>query len=139
MSRRPLFLVEISAGHGGFHPTDLYVRRFWSAHIGVEAVADLLRIVQAGRRGNAIRRPVTLSILLAVGLIHVEGNVIVVVDRIPCLHPEAVSRLPMELRRAHQLWIQKSGTTQGSPRGDGQSGNFARHEAGGNSKVRAAR
>jgi hypothetical protein len=139
VSRRPLFLVEISHGHGGFHPTDLYVRRFWSAHIGVEAVADLLRIVQAGRRGNAIRRPVTLPILLAVGLIHVEGDVIVVVDRIPCLDPESVSRLPLELRRAHQRWIQESGTAQGSPRGDGQSGNFARHEAGRNPKVRVAR
>lgn len=137
--RRPLFLVEISRGHRGFRPTDLYVRRFWSAHIGVEAVADLLRIVQAGRRGNAVRRPLTLPILLAAGLIHVEGNVIVVVDRIPGLHPESVRRLPVELRQAHDRWIRKSGPTQGSPRGDGQGGNFARHEAGRDPKVRAAR
>ncbi len=139
VSRRPLYLVEVSNGHRGFPPTDLYVRRFWSACIGVEAVADLLRIVQAGRRGNAIRRPLSLSILLAVGLIHVEGNVIVAVDRIPRLHPEAVSRLPVPLREAHRRWPDDSGPAQGSPGSNGQSRDLAGHKGRRNSKVRTAR
>ena len=137
-SRRALFLVEISSGHDGFHPTDLYVRRFWSASIGVEAVADLLRIVQAGRRGNAIRRPVNLPILLAAGLIHVEENVIVVVDRIPLLDPVSVARFPVALRQAHQRWLVES-AAKGSPGSNGQRRNLTGHKARGNSKIRAAR
>lgn len=139
VSRRPLYLVEISPGHRGFLPTDLYVRRFWSACLGTEAVADLLRIVQAGHRGNAIRRPVSLSILLAAGLIHVDGQVIVAADRIPPLHPESVGRLPATLRDAHRIWRVDSAALNGSPRGDGQSGDLSRYKAPRNPKVGSAR
>ena len=137
-SRRPLYVVEISEGHRGFHPTDLYVRRFWTAHLGVEAVTDLLRIVQAGRQGNAVRRPLSLPLLLAAGLIHVEGNVIVVVDRIPALDSRAVSRLPLPLREAHQRWRQQpSAPPNGSPGGNGQRRKLAGHKSRRDPKVRS--
>lgn len=139
-SRRPLYVVEISEGHRGFHPTDLYVRRFWSAHLGVEAVTDLLRIVQAGRQGNSIRRPLSLALLLAARLIHVEGNVIVVVDRIPKLDSTAVRRLPVSLREAHQRWQQQpSASPTGSPGSNGQRRNLSGHKSRRNPKVRSSR
>ena len=73
--RRPLYLVEMaSTSPAGYPVTDLYVRRFWGAALGVEAIADLLRIVQAGKRGNSLRRPLHLQSLLRAGLIHVEGR-----------------------------------------------------------------
>lgn len=139
-SRRPLYLVEVSEGHGGFHPTDLYVRRFWTAHLGVEAVTELLRIVQAGRRGNSVRKPLSLPLLLAAGLVHVEGNVIVVVDRIPELDETAVGRLPIPLREAHRRWTEGlSGSANGPPGSNGQRRNLASHKTRRNSKVRSAR
>ena len=139
-SRRPLYLVEVSEGHPGFHPTDLYVRRFWTAHLGVEAVTELLRVVQAGRRGNAVRKPLSLSLLLAAGLVHVEGNVIVVVDRIPELDQTAVSQLPVALREAHRHWQQRrSNSANGSPGSNGQRRDLAGHKTRRNSKVRSAR
>ncbi len=139
-SRRPLYVVEISEGHRGFLPTDLYVRRFWSAHLGIEAVTDLLRIVQAGRQGNAVRRPLSLPLLLAAGLVHVEGNVIVVVDRIPKLDSTAVGRLPVALRKAHHQWQQKpSAPPNGSPGSNGQRRNLTGHKSGRNPKVRSPR
>lgn len=104
MARRPLYLVTVVAAQRGYRPTDLYVRRFWSAVLGVGAVTDLLRIVQAGVRGNSLRRPVNLSVLLAAGLVHVEGNIIHVPDRIPPLDKELAARLPPALRRAHREW-----------------------------------
>ena len=139
-SRRPLYVVEVSEGHQGFLPTDLYVRRFWTAHLGVEAVTDLLRIVQAGRQGNAVRRPLSLPLLLAAGLVHVEGNVIVVVDRVPKLDSTAVARFPVSLREAHRRWQQEpSGPPNGSPGSDGQRRNLAGHKSRRNPKVRGAR
>ena len=135
--RRPLFLVEIAPGSCGFLPTDLYVRRFWSAFLGVGAVADLMRIVQAGRRGNAIRRPVSLQVLLAAGLIHVEGQVIFTGDRIPPLHPDAVRRLPVALRTAHHQWMSSSASDP--PRSNGQRRDLADNKAARHPKVRSAR
>ena len=139
-SRRPLYVVEISEGHRGFKPTDLYVRRFWTAHLGVGAVTDLLRIVQAGRQGNAVRRPLSLPLLLAAGLVHVEGNVIVVVDRVPKLDSMAVDRLPVQLREAHHRWQQEpSASSNGSPGSNGQRRDLTGHKSRRNPKVRSPR
>ncbi len=97
----------------GFAPTDLYVRRFWSAVLGVEAIADLLRIVQAGFRGNSLRRPLHLSTLLSAGLVHLDGNVIIARDRIQPLDDGAIKRMSPALRRAHIEWM--STRTENAP------------------------
>ena len=46
----------------GYPAHDLYVRRFWTAVLGPSAIAERLRIAQAGRSGNRIRRPIHLTI-----------------------------------------------------------------------------
>ncbi len=104
--RRPLYLVEMARSpQSGYSVTDLYVRRFWGAALGAEAVADLLRIVQAGKRGNSLRRPLHLPILLRAGLIHVEDRLIFAPDRIRALAPAEVERFPPSLRIAHNDWV----------------------------------
>lgn len=91
--------------------------------LGAGAITDLLRIVQAGLRGNSLRRPVHLSTLLAAGLVHVDGQVILVRDRIPALDERAVGSLPLALRRAHENWL--SAAAENTPGGQSQGNNFA--------------
>lgn len=136
--RRPLYLVVIARNcPQGYLPTDPYVRRFWSAVVGAEAVADLLRIVQAGHRGNSIRRPVHLSTLLSAGLVHVEGRLIVVRERVPALPRRAVDRLPPALRQGHRDWIRLT-PPDGAPASDQKRGQLARNKAPRNPEIRAS-
>lgn|GEM_PF-1703599 len=136
IARRSLYLVSITEADHGFHPTDLYVRRFWSAVLGVGAITDLLRIVQAGVRGNSLRRPLHLSTLLTAGLIHLDGQVILVQDRIPSLPAEAVRGLPAALRQAHEKWV--SASSKNAPGRQRQGDHLADHKTDRHPRVRGA-
>ena len=63
---RPVVPVRLEPRRGGFEPSDPYVRRFWVAAIGSSAVAELLRLVRAAEKGEGVRLPRTLPILLRV-------------------------------------------------------------------------
>jgi len=95
--------------------------------LGVGAITDLLRIVQAGVRGNSLRRPMHLSTLLTAGLIHLNGQVILVQDRIPSLPAEAVRGLPAALREAHEKWV--SASSKNAPGRQRQGNYLTAHEA----------
>lgn len=84
------------------YPTDHpYVRTFWVAVIGPGAVADLLRLAQAARRGAPIRRPIHLSLLAREGLAGRLDGRIWVRPTVPPLSVRHVRRLPPPLRFEH--------------------------------------
>ena len=96
--------VRLEPRPGGFEPSDPYVRRFWVAAIGSSAVAELLRLV--GRpRGEGVRLPRTLPILLRVGLVKAETSGLVVFDHIPVVPVEMRWRFPPSLGAEHSRWV----------------------------------
>ena len=86
----------------GHSPDDPMVRRYWSALVGPGAVADLLRLTAAARRGRRLRRPLHLASLLREGLIRREGEAIVVPDRVPLLDEGQQRRLHPSLRAEYR-------------------------------------
>jgi hypothetical protein len=89
------------------HP---YVRRFWTAVIGPGAVADLLRLATAARRGRSLRVPTHLDVLVTVGLVvAVDAMAPAVVDRIPPVPPQLRTRLTPALRREHAAHVSGTG------------------------------
>ncbi|MDJ0923482.1 MAG: hypothetical protein QNJ77_02880 [Acidimicrobiia bacterium] len=80
------------------HP---YVRRYWTATIGPGAVADMLRLATAARRGRSLRRPTHLQVLVRANLVHTKHGHVFVRTRIPELTPLQVRLLPPDLRREH--------------------------------------
>lgn len=137
VARRPFYVVSVTTMRSGFRPTDLYVRRFWSAVLGVGAITDLLRIVQAGLRGNALRRPVHLATLLTAGLVRVDGQTILVPDRIPPLPADALRTLPPALRRSHAQWF--STRAENPPGGEDQRDDLTNDKADSNPHIRSPR
>jgi hypothetical protein len=97
--------VRLEARRGGFEPSDPYVRRFWVAAIGSSAVAELLRLVRAAEKGEAVRLPRTLPALLRVGLVKAEASQLVVFDHIPEVPPELRWRFPPGLGAEHSRWV----------------------------------
>ncbi|HSQ38463.1 MAG TPA: hypothetical protein VLS92_11315, partial [Acidimicrobiia bacterium] len=91
-----------SNGHAGHNPDDPAVRRYWSALVGPGAVADLLRLTATARRGGRLRRPLHLPSLLAEGLVHRDGEAIVVPQRIPTLDDGQQRRLHPSLRAEYR-------------------------------------
>ena len=89
-------------GHPGHDPYDPAVRRYWSALVGPGAVADLLRLITAARRGVRLRRPLHLPSLLAEGLAHRDGEAILVPTRIPALDDGQQRRLHPSLRAEYR-------------------------------------
>jgi hypothetical protein len=89
-------------GHPGHEPDDPAIRRYWSALLGPGAVADLLRLSVAARRGNRLRRPLHLASLLREGLVHREGEAIMVPARIPVLDDGQQRRLHPSLRAEYR-------------------------------------
>ena len=63
--------------------TDPYVRKYWTAAIGPQAVADLMRLVRAAERGQRIRRPVRLAVIIETGLGFWVGGELFVSRHIP--------------------------------------------------------
>lgn len=98
-------VVRLAGPSGGVAVDDPYVRRFWVAAVGAGAVADLLRLVGAGRRKQTVRRPLYLHVLAASGLALVMRSEIAVPDPLPVLPAAEVRRLPAALRREHAAWL----------------------------------
>lgn len=84
---------------GRFDPSDPYVRRYWTPLLGPGAVADLLRLATAARRGRSLPRPIHLSQLARVGLVRFHGAGVDVRARIPAVPTHHMGRLPPFLRR----------------------------------------
>ncbi|MDH3499495.1 MAG: hypothetical protein OEM97_05195 [Acidimicrobiia bacterium] len=85
-------------------PTDPYVRRYWSAAIGPSAVADLLRLITAAKRGNPLLHPLYLHVLAAEHLVLHHGTRVVVREQVPLLSPRQTRLLPTWLRAEHNEW-----------------------------------
>ena len=101
---RPYIRPRLAAadGHPGHDPDDPLVRRYWSALVGPGAVADLLRLTTAARRGRRLRRPLHLPSLLREGLVRRDGEAIVVPDRVPALDNSQQRRLHPSLRAEYR-------------------------------------
>ncbi len=80
------------------HP---YVRRFWTATIGPGAVADLLRLAVAARRGRSLPRPIHLAELVYEDLVRRTPEGLEVRSTVPPLSAAQVQRLHPALRREH--------------------------------------
>jgi hypothetical protein len=101
---RPLVTPRVwREATGSFPVTHPYVRRYWTAAIGPGAVADLLRLATAARRGRSLRRPVHLPVLVAAGLVLVRDGSYHVATTVPALPASAARRLPPALLRQHRL------------------------------------
>ncbi|MDX2466377.1 MAG: hypothetical protein QNL12_03615 [Acidimicrobiia bacterium] len=84
------------------YPTDHpYVRLYWTATIGPGAVADMMRLATAAKRGRSLRRPTHLHVLVRTNLVHVRSGHVFVRTRIPQLNDIQVRLLPPDLRRQH--------------------------------------
>lgn len=97
--RRPYVEAVLARWDAGLDPAGRYVRRYWTAAIGAPAVADLLRLIQAAKRGRPIRRPVHSAHLARVGLVIPVGSRLVVRSTVPPLPPDFIRALPPWLRR----------------------------------------
>ncbi len=98
---RPTVSVRIISTEARFEASDPYVRRFWVAAIGPSAVAELLRLVQAGLKGEDVRLPRNLPTLVRAGLAQIESDAIAVVSRIPEVPLELRWRFPPSLAAEH--------------------------------------
>jgi hypothetical protein len=108
----------------GYPPEHPYVRRYWTAALGPGAVADLLRLAVAARRGRSLPLPVNLPALIAAGLVHTRQGRIRVRATVPPLPAFLVRRLPPFLRREHaalrwarphQPGVRRAGGNGGNP------------------------
>ena len=89
--------------NGADYPLDHpYVRRFWTALIGPGAVADLLRLATAARRGRSLLRPLNLATLTRAGFVTQAGEQVLVRTTAPRLSPDDVRRLHTALREQHR-------------------------------------
>ena len=100
--------VRLEPRRGGFEPSDPYVRRFWVAAIGSSAVAELLRLVRAAEKGEGVRLPRSLPLLLRVGLVKAETAGLIVSDLVPMVPTELRWRFPPALAEEHTRWMKSS-------------------------------
>jgi hypothetical protein len=103
--RRPLVAPLLWTGRlegPGYAPHHSYVRRYWTAVLGPGAVADLLRLITAARRGRSLREPIHLAELARAGLVRFEPGRVWVQETVPPLSPRHLRRLPPSLRGEHQ-------------------------------------
>jgi hypothetical protein len=98
---RPTVPVTSIEGTGQHMPSDPYVRRFWVAAIGPGAVAELLRLVRAAAKGEDVRLPRHLPLLLKAGLVQVRDGGLIVIDRFPEVPIELRWRFPPSLAAEH--------------------------------------
>jgi hypothetical protein len=91
--RHIVFPVTIDGPDDGVRHDDPYVRTYWVAAIGAQAVTDLLRISRAARNRAGIRRPVHLATLLTEHLVAWQGDRLLVPDPIPRLGPVQLERI----------------------------------------------
>ncbi len=98
---RPVVPVRLSKSEGRFRPSDPYVRRFWVAAIGPSAVAELLRLVRAAGKGEDVRLPRHLPILIRAGLAADKDGCLVVNAHFPEVPLELRWRFPPSLAAEH--------------------------------------
>jgi hypothetical protein len=98
----------VSSPDGTLEVTDVYVRVFWVAALGPRAIADLLRLAAAAKRGETIPEPQHLPNLIRARLVFCKGSDLLVVDRVPVLPPHQVQRLPLPLRRRHPTALKQA-------------------------------
>ncbi len=103
---RPLLPVRTESRTSGFPPEDPYVRRYWVAAIGAGAVADLLRLIRAGRDAEALPLPRWLPVLISADLARVDNGDLVVPDRLPEVPPRYRRRFSPGLREQHRRLIE---------------------------------
>lgn len=93
-------LIE-DVGPPGFPVEHPYVRRFWTAALGPGAVADLLRLMVAARRGRSLLHPEYLHLLTGAGLVfHAYGSVWVR-SSVPPLGGAQLRRMAPAMRTEH--------------------------------------
>ena len=119
----------------GYPAHDLYVRRFWTAVLGAPAVAELLRIAEAGRKGNRIPRPIYLQALMELGLVHVSDGGLQIGDLIPPVPGGLIRRLMPSIRYAHERWQPPLLLAKSPPAGQSQGNQFADRKANGDPEV----
>jgi len=110
---RPTVPVTYGNPGGRFEPSDPYVRRFWVAAIGAGAVAELLRLVRAAGKGEDVRLPRSLPILLNAGLVSVDSGSLVVDERLPAVPIELRWRFPPSLALEHSCLLSDQPPTSG--------------------------
>ena len=86
----------------GFDPSHPYVRTYWTAVLGPNAVVELLRIICAAKRQTTIPHPLFLSVLCREGLIHFADRTVYVRSQVPPLGRRHVARLAPGLQRRHR-------------------------------------
>jgi hypothetical protein len=105
---RPLLAVRTEEQPSGFSPEDPYVRRYWVAAIGAGAVADLLRLIRAGRDADCVPLPRWLPVLMSADLVRVDEGNLVVPDRLPEVPARYRRRFSPGLREQHRRLIETS-------------------------------
>lgn len=88
-------------GTPGFPPSHPYVRRFWTAALGPGAVADLLRLIVAARRGRPLPHPEYLHALARAGLILHSSEKVWVRSLVPPLGAAQLRSVSPALRAEH--------------------------------------
>lgn len=78
------------------------------AALGPGAVAELLRLVNAARKGEDVRLPRYLPHLMKAGLVTVVDGTLAVLERIPMVPSEMRWRFPPDLAAEHADWLARS-------------------------------
>jgi hypothetical protein len=97
--------VRLIPCDNGIEPSDAYVRRFWVAALGPGAVAELLRLVSAARKGEEVRLPRHLPQLLRAGLVSVVDGTLAVVERLPEVPSDMRWRFTPDVAIQHAAWV----------------------------------
>jgi hypothetical protein len=71
-------------------------------------VAELLRLIRAAAKGEDVRLPRHLPLLMRTGLVRADSGSLVVVDRIPVVPVELRWRFPPSLAAEHGRWTARS-------------------------------
>lgn len=99
VKERTLVVPRLLPVAGGYPAQHQYIRRYWTAALGAPAVGDLLRLIQAAKRGTAIRRPLHIRDLAMFGLVGEVGSRLWVRSTVPDLPPLLLERLPPRIRQ----------------------------------------
>ena len=86
----------------GYPLTHNAARRWWSAILGPGAVADLLRLATAARRGRSLPRPVHLDVLARAGLVIHTADALAVVNTFPPIPPLLTRQMHPLIQRERQ-------------------------------------
>ena len=133
---RPVVPVTLEARADGRHFSDPYVRRFWVAAIGSDAVVELLRMVRAAEKGEGVRLPRHLPTLLRAGLVKATTGSLVVSKRVPEVPRELRWRFPPSLANEHALWV--GSAPNGKRRHENQGDSLSDDEGSSDPDIRTA-